>query len=245
MERTTLNCKAELPRRRVLVIDSHALVRQGLVLLIHREAGLTACAAAGTAAEALDALRQSHPDAIVLDIALADGDGLDLLRTLAAELKRVPVLVLSDCDERIFAERSLRAGAMGYVMKCEPPEHIMAALRQVIAGRISISETVEAQMLRRASGRGSSLDSAPLDALTDRELQVLRLIGSGLSMRQIAGQLYLSIKTINAHRDRIRRKLHLQNCSEVLRYAMQSLTLPGAGAEPGNGLVALEHRTSS
>ena len=208
------------PPARVLIVDDHPIVRHGLARLINDEPGLTVCGSAATRAEAQEALRHERPDLVIIDLSLGDDSGLDLLKAIRLEHPDLPVLVLSMHDEAYYADRALRAGAMGFIMKQEPAERMIAAVHQVLSGRVYLSEKLAGSMLTRLVGRTGTV-ARPVDHLTDRELQILELIGRGLATRQIADRLHLSVKTVENHREHIKAKLHLKTSAELVRYAVR------------------------
>lgn len=208
-------------KRRVLIVDDHPIVRQGLVQLINQESGLMACGEAENAHAALDIIGSTKPDIAVIDISLKSMNGIELLKNLKIQYPKLPVLVLSMHDESLFAERALRAGAKGYIMKQEPPEKLVGAIHKVLGGEIYVSDKMGVKMLHqfvdgRPDGGGSSLER-----LSDRELEVFQLIGKGMGTRQIAETLHLSVKTIESYREHIKRKMHLSSGSELVQHAVQ------------------------
>jgi DNA-binding NarL/FixJ family response regulator len=205
----------------ILIVDDHPIVRHGLTQLINDEDGLNVCASAANGSEALEALKSSRPDLVIVDLSLGDESGLDLVKTLKTEHPDLPVLVLSMHDEAYYADRVLRAGAMGFIMKQEAAEQMISAIHQVLSGKVYLSEAMAASMLTRLVGREVVRGGTPVDHLTDRELQVLQLIGKGLGTRQIAEKLHLSIKTVENHREHIKAKLKLRTSSELVRYAVR------------------------
>lgn len=205
----------------VLIVDDHPIVRHGLARLIGDEPDLTVAGSASTAREAKAELATKRPDVVLLDITLGDESGLTLLKELRSRHPGIPILVLSMHEETYYADRVLRAGAMGYIMKQEPPERVMAAIRQVLSGKVYLSEAMASSVLTRLVGRKDAEPSSPVDLLTDRELQVLQLIGRGMSTRQVAKALHLSVKTVENHREHIKSKLNLQSGSELVHYAVR------------------------
>lgn len=214
------------PVRRVLIVDDHPVVRQGLRHLMESSDDLAVCGEAETMADARAAIEQFEPDAVVCDISLRRGDGIELIRCLRAHYAHLPILVLSGLDEAIYAERMLALGASGYIMKQAPTDLFLASLRQVLDGQIYVSSTISGNMLSRYAAGQSPPSSDPVDRLTIRELQVLHLIGKGASTRETAQLLHLSIKTIESHRQRIKRKLNLTTGTQLLRYAVLSQAKP-------------------
>jgi DNA-binding NarL/FixJ family response regulator len=206
---------------RILIVDDHPIVRHGLTQLIDDEPGLQVCGSAANSSEALEALKSFQPDLVILDLSLGDESGLELLKQIKPLYSDLPVLVLSMHDEAYYADRVLRAGAMGFIMKQEPAEQMIAAVRQVLSGKVYLSESMAASMLTRLVGRKTAVGGTPVDNLTDRELQVLELIGRGLGTRQIAEKLNLSVKTVENHREHIKAKLKLRTSAELVRYAVR------------------------
>jgi DNA-binding NarL/FixJ family response regulator len=215
--------------RRVLIIDNHPIVREGLLRLIDNEADLTVCAEADTARDARIAIKECTPDVIVADIGLNQGDGIELVRDVRAHHPHLPILVLSGHDETIYAERMLSVGANGYIMKDATGEQILTSLRRVLTGQIYVSEGVGFNMIRKSASRSGYVSSNPIDRLTDRELQILHLVGKGMSTRDTARTLNLSIKTIESHRHRIKYKLSLNTGAQLVQFAINWFT----AQEPG------------
>ncbi len=208
------------PKKTVLLVDDHALMRQGLELLINQQPDLTVCAQADSAHEALQAIAAQKPDAVVTDITLRESSGLELIKDIRVHWPHLPIVVVTMHTEMFYAERVLRAGARGFVTKGEPPVNVIAALRTALAGQIHVSEKLAAQMIGKLAGarpEGGLL----LDTLSDREFEVFELIGQGKDVREIAAQLHLSIKTVETHRNNIRKKLDLDSSADLLKYALQ------------------------
>ena len=205
--------------RRVLLVDDHPIVRQGLRRLIGNEAGLVVCAEAETVREARRAVRDHAPDVVVVDLSLKDGDGMDLLKDIRAHHPGLPVLILSMHDEAVFAERLLAAGASGYIMKHAASEQFIVALRRVLDGGMYVSEALAPRLAGPRPGAAAGDLGHPISRLSNRELQVLQMIGRGLSSRQIAETLHLSIKTVEAHRQRIKGKLELASGAQLVQFA--------------------------
>lgn len=216
--------RPEAAKKTVFIVDDHPIVRQGLALLIGREPDLEVC---GDAEEANAALRQiggSRPDLVIVDISLNGPDGLDLLRNIRSRDSHLPVLMLSMLDETVYAERALRAGANGYIMKHEATEKVLVAIRRILDGEIYVSDVMAKKMLHRFTGEVLPGDRSPIADLTDRELEVFRLIGKGHATRQIADELHLSIKTVESYQSRIKDKLCLQNSRELVQRAVRWTT---------------------
>jgi DNA-binding NarL/FixJ family response regulator len=207
------------PRRRVLVADDHPIVRDGLVQLINQQVDLICCAQASTQTEVFAAVTAHQPELLVLDLRLKDGDGLELIKSLKSQHPGLPVLVLSQFDEEIYAERALRAGALGYVMKEQASKEVVDAMRTVLAGRIYVTSTMTARLLQKAITTRVTSAEPSADNLTDRELQVLHCLGGGLSTREIAAKMRLSIKTVETYREHLKHKLSLRNAEELVYYA--------------------------
>jgi DNA-binding NarL/FixJ family response regulator len=206
---------------RILLVDDHPMVRQGLARLINDEPDLCVCGEADGVAAAIEILDRARPDLAVIDISMGGTDGIELIKDLKVRRPNLPALVLSMHDESLYAERVLRAGAKGYVTKHEAPEKVMIAIRRVLAGEVYVSERIAARLINAVAGSKQNAGESPLDRLSDRELQVFRLIGGGMTVREIADKLCLSVKTIETHREHIKDKLNLKSSSELLRYAVQ------------------------
>src|SRR6201996_394146 len=228
------NFSAASSQRRVLIVDDHPIVRQGLRRMIETEPDLVVCGDVQTEREARAAIRALAPDVVIVDISLAQGDGLELVRDVHAQRPELPMLVLSMHDELIYAERLLAAGASGYIMKHAASDQLLIALRQVLAGGTYLSESL-AGNLGRTNGGGSASGADPIDRLSNRELQVLSLIGRGLSSREAAEALGLSVKTVETHRQSLKRRLNLATNAPLLQYALNgyaSRSTPPAAASP-------------
>ena len=206
---------------RVLLVDDHPIVRQGLALLIDREADLSVCGEAEGAHSAFHAIETLRPDIVVLDISLNGPDGLDVLKEIRMKTASLPVLILSMHDESIYAERAMRAGANGYIMKQEATEKVLVAIRRILQGEVYLSDRLTNTMLQQYVRGGSPTKRSPLVNLTDRELEVFRLIGEGHGTRQIADELHLSVKTIESYQAHIKEKLALRNARELVQHAIE------------------------
>jgi len=209
-------------KSRVLLIDDHAIVRQGLAELINDQPDLITCGEADSPPQALKVIPEVKPDVAVVDVSLNSGDGIELCRQIHEQWPSIAILVLSMHDEALYAERALRAGARGYVMKQEPQETVMAAIRRVLKGDTHLSEKMAAKLLRSFTGSRANADTQPLERLSDRELQVFRLIGQGRSVKDIADELFLSPKTVETHKEHIKQKLNLDSSNDLLRYAIEA-----------------------
>ncbi|MFW6059892.1 MAG: response regulator [Phycisphaeraceae bacterium] len=206
---------------KVLLVDDHPIVRHGLSKLIEQAPDLEVCGEAASSAEALQIIRETDPEVVVIDISLGGGNGLELIKQIKAQGSDARLLVSSMHDELLYAERSLRAGAMGYINKIEGTEKIIEAIHQILTGRIYLSGPMTERVLQRMMQNSPEPGSSPVDALSDRELEVFEMIGHGQTTRQIAKKLHLSPKTIETHREHIKTKLHLQNNNELVRQAVQ------------------------
>jgi len=210
-----------VPKKRILVVDDHPIVRQGLTLLINREPDLVVCGEAEDAMGAMHVLASAHPDILIVDISLNGPDGIDLLKNIRITHPSLPVLILSMHDELIYAERALRAGANGYIMKQEATENVLVAARRILNGEIYVSTRIANQMLRHYITGSGSLRNSSIADLSDRELEVFRLIGEGHGTRQIAEELHLSIKTVESYQAHIKEKLSLRSARELMQRAIQ------------------------
>ena len=211
--------------RRVLIVDDHPIVRQGLRRMIDLEPDLAVCGEAQGEREARAAIRDLEPDVAIVDISLGQGDGLELVRNVHAQHPALPMLVLSMHDELIYAERLLAAGARGYIMKQAASEQLLVALRKVLDGEIYMSEAVSAIVGQgRPGSSASAVGSDPIGRLSNRELQVLNLIGRGQSSREAAEALGLSVKTVETHRQSLKRKLNLATNAQLVQYAINWYT---------------------
>ena len=206
--------------RSVLIVDDHPIVRQGLSQLINAEDDLMVCGDAATVDEAMQSLDSADPDVVIIDLSLADSDGLELIKEIRNKTRQLPVLVLSMHDENMYAERLLSAGANGYIMKQAAADQLLIALRRVLAGGVYVSEDLGASMVERLAGSEGKQDSNPFERLSNRELQVMNLIGRGQTTREVAENLNLSVKTVESHRQRIKKKLNLQTSAQLVHFAV-------------------------
>ena len=236
-------------KRRVLIVDDHPIVRQGLRRVMENEDDLVVCGEAEAllpvrrlvvdhfnsattrgARLQLFVIKELHPDVVIADISLKQGDGIELVRDVRAHHPTLPILVLSMHDETIYAERMLSAGANGYIMKQAASDQFLASVRRVLDGGIYVSEAVGTNMIQKFAAGGAYISANPIDRLSNRELQILHMIGKGMSTRETAQSLNLSIKTIESHRQRIKRKLNLATGTQLVQYAVNWFT----GREAGN-----------
>lgn len=209
---------AEPTKKRVLIVDDHPIFRAGLTGLVNLEKDLMVCGEAHDAAQAMQAVEKWNPDLVLLDMSLPGKSGLELLKDIHALAPKTPLLVISMHDETLYAERVIRAGGRGYIMKQEGPEKIVQAIRRVISGGIAVSENISLQILDALSGAKKGSASS-VSTLTDREFEVYRLLGQGKEPHEIARTLHLSIKTVDTHRAHIRQKLGLRNATELIHHA--------------------------
>ena len=210
-----------MTKKRILIVEDHPIFRLGLSELINQEDDLEVCGFAEDVSEAWAEIKHNPPDLVIADITLRKSDGIDLVKIVNRQYGSLPVLMLSMYDEFLYAERALHAGARGYIMKEEAMEKVVTAARHVLAGRVYLNESVKEHILSGITERGGhAKERAPIARLTDRELEVFRLIGRGHSTREIAGKLNLSIKTIGTYRERIKEKLHVKHANELVRCAV-------------------------
>ncbi|MBS4096153.1 MAG: response regulator transcription factor [Sulfuricella sp.] len=205
----------------ILIVDDHPIVRQGIAQLINQENDLLVCCEAGDADEAMEKFRTCKHDVAIVDISLTGVSGIELLQMLRQRGYEVPVLVMSMHDESLYAERALRAGARGYIMKQEATEKILTALRQILKGDIYVSDKMRSRMLQRLIDNRPEENASPVATLSNRELEILRMIGQGFGTGEIARELKRSVKTIEAHRANIKDKLALKTAAELVRFAVQ------------------------
>ncbi len=210
------------PRKsRILIIDDHPIVRERLGELINQEPDLIVCGEADDGHSAMEAIVKTLPDLALVDISLKETYGIELVKDIKNQYPKVLTLVLSMHEESLYAERALRAGARGYITKQEASRTVIGAIRLVLRGGIYASERMAGILLGRVAGDPKS-DGSPADRLSDRELEIFQLLGSGLAVREIAKRLHISVKTVEAHRTHIKEKLNIRTSPELLRYAIQS-----------------------
>ena len=207
-------------KKKVLIVDDHPIVRQGLAQLIRQESDLTVCGEADHGQGIADVVAELKPDVLVLDLTLKDSSGIDIIKELTPRFPTLPILVLSIHDESLYAERALRAGAKGYIMKEEAAEKVVTAVREVLKGEIYVGEKLKSRLLSKAIGAPKA-GASPLEVLSDRELEVFRLLGQGFSTRRIAERFGRSIKTIEIYRANIKHKLDLRDAAELIHYAVR------------------------
>jgi DNA-binding NarL/FixJ family response regulator len=212
-------------RARVLIVDDHPAVREALAIRIGRQRDLEVCGEAADASSALRLVGETRPQVAVVDISLKSGDGLDLIKRIKDRDHEVRILVCSMHSESLYAERALRAGALGYINKDQATDRIVDAIRRVRQGKIYLSDEMAERIMHRAvGGSNKDLTRSPVDALADRELEVFRLVGAGVKTTEIASRLHLSVKTVETYRDRIRQKLGLSDGARLAHYATQWMT---------------------
>ncbi len=208
-------------KRKVMIVDDHPLLRDGLARVLNQQADLEVCGEAGDARAALSAVARCRPDVVIVDLSLDDGNGLDLIKDLHARDEKLPILVLSMHHENLYAERAIRAGARGYVMKREAVGVVVSALRKVLEGHMALSEAMVSRMLDSPRRGKEAADASPAELLSDRELDVFRMLGHGLGTQQIAAQCRVAASTIDSHRAAIKRKLGLADATELIARAAQ------------------------
>jgi DNA-binding NarL/FixJ family response regulator len=220
---------APAARKNILLVDDHPFMRAGLAHLIDRQPDMRVGGEAGNPAEAFLQLRKVRPDLVLTDLTMPGRSGLEFIKDLLAAEPTLSVLVISMHDEAVFAERALRAGARGYIMKEAGGENLLTALRQVLRGEVYVSPRMSTRILAGLSGSRPRGSSSPIETLTDREFEILQLIGQGKSTRDIATQLSLSPKTVDVHRSHLKEKLDLKDVTALIRYAVRWVETQGTG----------------
>jgi len=208
-------------KSRVFIVDDHPLVREGLTNLINAQDDVIVCGEAKDSAEAIDGIAKERPEVAVIDISLANESGLELIKNLVRQFPQVALIVLSMHDEALYAERALRAGARGYVMKHETSKSVLASIRHVLGGGLYVSERIANRIALRLTSSRRPVASSPVERLSDRELEIFRLLGQGRSPSEIAGDLNLSLKTVQAYCARAKEKFGITSLTELLRAAIQ------------------------
>jgi DNA-binding NarL/FixJ family response regulator len=206
---------------KIFLVDDHPVTRQGIAMLIDQEPDFVVCGEADNGPLAIELLPKAAPDMAIIDITLKTTSGIELLKDIKALMPDLPVLVMSMHDESLYAERALRAGARGYVMKHESTDVVLAAIRRVLAGEFHFSDRVKEKLLNRLARVRKDPDAFAMDTLSDREMEVFQLIGNGLGTRQIAERLNLSVKTIDSYREHLKLKLQLDSGAELVHHAIQ------------------------
>jgi DNA-binding NarL/FixJ family response regulator len=220
MKKTLKKQPAKAKRAKVLIVDDHPIVRRGLAQMINLEADLIVCGEADGAKAAMEAIKLQAPDVMLVDLSLNAESGLDLIKDIKVRYPRLSMLVLSMHDESFYAERVLRAGAKGYIMKQQASNQVLAAIRRVLGGEVYLSEFMSAKVLRKVTGEKSPASSS-VERLSDRELEVFRLIGTGFGTRQIAERFSRSVKTIETYREHIKQKMDLKDSAQLTQTAIQ------------------------
>jgi DNA-binding NarL/FixJ family response regulator len=220
LESPPVAVQTAIAQRKILIVDDHPVFRYGIAALISAEKDLTVCGEAESAPAALDVMRRLKPDLAVLDISLQGTNGIELIKLMRSEQPRLPVLILSMHDESLYALRALRAGAKGYLMKAEAMTQVVNALRKVLNGEIYVSPRFSERLIFKAIQSLEGGMGSPVDKLSDRELEVLQLLGKGFGTREIANELHLSVKTIETHRAHIKEKLGFKDAGEMVRFAI-------------------------
>ena len=221
MDRKKRAVKSKKKESKILIVDDHPIVRRGLAELINREENLMVCGQAEDAYDAMEAIKTLKPDLVIVDISLKEKSGIEVIKDIKSRYPTLTVLILSMHDESLYAERALRAGAKGYIMKQEATEKVITAIRKVLSGQVYVSNRMAARMVGKFVGGGPDVGASEIDRLSDRELEVFCLIGQGHGTREIAEKLHLSVKTIETYRAHIKEKLNLTSAAELLRYAIR------------------------
>jgi DNA-binding NarL/FixJ family response regulator len=206
-------------RKRILLVDDHAVVRYGIAQLINQQSDLMVCGEEENAGNALSAIAKLKPDLVIADISLKDSSGLELMRNIKAQHAGLPVLVVSTHDEAIYAEIAFRAGALGYLMKGDALDRIVSAIRRVLGGNVYVSDALAARMLQHQVRGQKDIQQSPVEGLSDREMEVFQLIGQWKKTKEIAQELHLSVKTIEYYREQIKQKLDLNSAVDLTQYA--------------------------
>jgi DNA-binding NarL/FixJ family response regulator len=213
--------RTKTAKRRLLIVDDHPILRKGLSMLINQEPDLVVEGEAEDGRRVMEMVETMRPDLVIIDISLPGMDGIDLLKNIKIRYPDLPTLVVSMHDEALFAERALRAGARGYIMKQEAVEKVLTGIRRVLAGEIFVSNHITTRIVEKFFDGGTATPASPLGSLSDREFTVFQLIGQGFGTRQIAEKLHLSVKTVESYRSHIKEKLKLESGTDLLKYAIQ------------------------
>ncbi len=215
-------------KKRILIVDDHPIVREGLTTIINEQTDLVVCGEAEDAQTALEAVGTLRPDLMIVDVSLKGINGIELVKLIQRRYEKIPILVLSMHDESLYVERVLRAGARGYIMKQEGTEKVVTAIHRILGGDIYVSEAMGKKLLRTFQENRPETSGPSVERLSDRELEVFRLIGQGYGTRQIADTLHVSVKTVNTYRQHIKEKLKFETGSELLRHAIQWVQSEGS-----------------
>jgi DNA-binding NarL/FixJ family response regulator len=208
-------------KKRIFIVDDHAMFRDGLRRLIDLEPDLTVCGDARDAQSGLSGLADTSPDLVIVDISLDSTSGIDLIKAIKRDYEDIPVLVVSMHSESLYGDRALRAGAMGYVMKSEPATTVVAAIRKVLGGNVHISEKMATLVVSKLVKGEQDQIPSPLETLSDRELEVFRMLGQGKGTREIAQEMNVALPTVSSFKNRIKEKLNFKNSTEMILYALQ------------------------
>ncbi|MEY4325612.1 MAG: hypothetical protein RIS24_1783 [Verrucomicrobiota bacterium] len=219
--RTRATTPSSIRKFRIFVVDGHPVTREGLISVINREEDLEVCGAVGSPAEAISAIQGTHPDMMITDMSIPGRNGIEFLKDIHAVLPSLPILVLSMHDETFYAERALRSGARGYLMKESSLEKLMEVMRLILTGGSFVSPQISARLVDAAIGRRPRGSNSPIEKLSDREFEVFQHIGNGKSTKEIAGTLHLSPKTVDVHRGRIKQKLQIRDAISLLHHAVR------------------------
>jgi DNA-binding NarL/FixJ family response regulator len=207
--------------KKIYIVDDHPLMRKGLVMTIEKEMGFEVCGQAESAEEALEEILKLKPDAAVIDISLPGMNGIELVKNTLHQMPELKILIVSRHDEELYAERALRAGAKGYLMKLEAAEVLVSAIKQILNGGIYLSEKIGTKLIMKLTSGHASKSDNPLDLLSDRELEVFELTGKGISTKEIGKKLHISVKTVESHRANIKQKLGLESANDLMRHAVK------------------------
>jgi len=213
--------KLKEEKKKIIVVDDHPIVRQGLAQLINQEDDMVLAGEAGDAAEALKVIKQLKPDLAILDISLTGTSGIELTKSILSLYPKMPILIVSMYDESLYVERVLKAGAKGYLMKQEATDNIVMAIRKVLSGEIYVSDKMRDTLVHKLIAGGGTASHSSSETLSDRELEVLQLLGQGFSTRQIAEELHVSVKTVESHYANMKNKLDLKSAHELIQYAIK------------------------
>ncbi len=209
-------------KKKIFIVDDHEIVRLGLMQIINKRENLIVCGEADNTLDALKRIEEQNPDLAIVDISLKDSNGLELIKDIRVRFPKLPTLVLSIYDESIYAERALRAGASGYIMKQELTDSVILAIQTILSGRKYLSSDMSIRMAELYIENKGDKEKNPVSVLSDRELEVFEMFGRGLTTKEISEKLNLSIKTIGNYRENIKKKLNLSNTNEIVRFAAQS-----------------------
>lgn len=215
--------KPRSKKSKVLIVDDHALIREGLKRFLDMEDDLSVCGEAEEGQQALQLIAERKPDVAIVDLGLSGMSGLDLIKNIKKKFPRLPILVLSMHDESIYVERTLRAGARGYIMKRGGSTEVLKALRRVIDGKVYVSESMTEKMLGKVA-RANTPSSSSIESLSDREFEVFQLLGKGFRVSAIAERLHVSVKTVEFYRDQVKKKLKMSTTATLRQYAVQWMT---------------------